>query len=159
MNNKELMGNIIDVGRMHHTYMERYLETTGVYHVQHHLLMYLSDHPDVAQTKIAKNFHVSTATIAVSLKKLEAGGYIVRRTNADDNRYNCVSITEKGKHVVEKSKCIFTSVDQQVLEVLSEEEKQIVGNCMKKLRAHLIELQETPVSQEELQANRKGELR
>lgn len=140
MNDKQLIGGILNISRMHHTYMEKNLDETGVYHVQHKILMYLSDHSGVPQTKIAENFHVSTATVAVSLKKLETGGYITRSTDKKDNRYNCVSITERGMEIVQKSKCIFVFTDKQVMQVLTEEEKEILGACLEKLQNNLINL-------------------
>ncbi|MGN0298055.1 MAG: MarR family winged helix-turn-helix transcriptional regulator [Lachnospiraceae bacterium] len=140
MKDKQLIGTILNISRMHHTYMEKSLDQTGVFHVQHRILMYLSEHPGVAQTKIAENFHVSTATVAVSLKKLEAGGYITRSIDKNDKRYNCVSITEKGYKVVQISQCIFRTTDAKVLEVLSPEERELVGACLTKVQNHLMQL-------------------
>lgn len=140
MNDKQLICGMLNVSRMHHTYMEKNLDETGVYHVQHKILMYLSDNPGIPQTKIAENFHVSTATVAVSLKKLETGGYITRSIDKKDNRYNCVSITEKGMEVVQKSKCIFAFSDRQVMKVLTEEEKETLETCLEKLQNNLINL-------------------
>ena len=48
-------------------------------------------------------YGVSGATMAVSLKKLEKGGYINRLVDQHDNRCNQICITEKGREVVEES--------------------------------------------------------
>ncbi|MEG7531564.1 MAG: helix-turn-helix domain-containing protein, partial [Hungatella sp.] len=68
-----LVQKYIRVTRMHRSVMERCLHVTGVYRSQHQILMYVMDNPNASQKEIAKLYGVSTATIAVSLKKLEKG--------------------------------------------------------------------------------------
>ena len=75
-----------------------------------------------------EEFGVSAAAIAVSLKKLEKGGYILRLMDKEDNRVNQVSITEKGKEVIHKSIRIFQETDQAFFEGFQEEEiRQLLG--------------------------------
>ncbi|HCS74075.1 MAG TPA: MarR family transcriptional regulator, partial [Clostridiales bacterium] len=51
--------------------MQSCLDETGVYQAQHRLLMAISRKPYSSQKKLAEAMQVSTATVAVSLKKLE----------------------------------------------------------------------------------------
>ena len=96
-----LIEKYIRVARLHRSMMERRLDGTGVYRSQHQILMFVSDNPNVSQKELARMYGVSGATIAVSLKKLERGGYIRRLVDQEDNRCNQICITDKGRKVVE----------------------------------------------------------
>lgn len=126
MERKELAHNSIRMFRRVDTMLRRYLDRkvchTGVYPTQHRLLMELYRNPNCSQVGLAEKFDVSAAAIAVSLKKLEKGGYITRLADEADNRINQVSVTEKGKEVIHKSFLIFEETDQCFFDGFSDEE-------------------------------------
>ena len=93
-----------------------------VYPTQHRLLMELYRNPNCSQVGLAEKFDVSAAAIAVSLKKLEKGGYITRLADEADNRINQVSVTEKGKEVIHKSFLIFEETDRCFFDGFTDEE-------------------------------------
>ena len=122
--------------------MQYYLDETGVYHAQHRLLMEISRHPNASQADIARFMDISPATIAVSLKKLEKGGYIRKEMDEADNRFNQITITEKGNRVVERSKRIFEATDRRVLEGFTETEKISLSLLLQKLNANLTRMED-----------------
>ena len=83
--------------------IEKKVNHTGVYQSQHRLLMHLNHHPNCSQIEIAREMEISPAAVAVSLKKLESGGYIMRETTESDSRTHRVTITKKGRSVIERS--------------------------------------------------------
>lgn len=95
---------------------------TGVYRSQHQILMHIALNPDASQKDIARMLDVTTATIAVSLKKLEKGGYIRRVMDTADNRCNRLQVTEKGERVVDQSHKIFLQTEQEIFAGFSEED-------------------------------------
>lgn len=119
---RELIERYIGVSRLHRTVLERELNKTGVYRSQHQLLMYIADNPNASQKEIAQQNHVTAATAAVSLKKLEQGGYICRVVDEQDNRYNKICITEKGSMLIEKSICYFQEVEKGIFAGFGPEE-------------------------------------
>lgn len=132
MNDEKLMRDTIMMIRrtegIFKKYLDRKVSYTGVYPTQHRLLMELNLNPGMSQIGLAEKFGVSAAAIAVSLKKLEKGGYILRLMDKEDNRVNQVSITEKGKEVIHKSIRIFQETDQAFFEGFQEEEiRQLLG--------------------------------
>jgi len=131
ISNKEVIRQLIIFAMKHRRIMQKFLDETGVYQAQHRLLMEIFRNPDASQNDIARSMDVSAATIAVSLKKLEKGGYIKRETVEEDNRFNKITITEKGNKVVEQSKQIFDLVHQKVFEGFSEEENVLCLLCCK----------------------------
>ena len=103
--------------------IDKKVGSTGVYRSQHRLLMMLGRHPDCSQTELAEKMEVSPAAIAVSLKKLEKGGYISRQCHQQDNRVNEVVVTKKGEQAICESILCFQEIEAAVLEGFSEEEK------------------------------------
>lgn len=137
---RELKAKFMHINRMHHKQAEKMLIKTGVHRNQHMILMHLY-HTKAApsQKEIANCFRISPAAVAVSLKKLENEGYILRNTSENDNRYNEITITEKGKYVVDMSKEILDSLDERSFGNLSSEEKEILGNLLDKVIDNLKE--------------------
>lgn len=127
----------IMMNKLHRAYLERELNRSGVYRSQHQLLMYISKYPNASQKDIADFHHVSTATVAVSLKKLEKGGYICRETDQEDNRFNKICITEKGRGIVEDSKKVFERMEQALFNSFSEEEMLQFEGLVDRLRLNL----------------------
>jgi len=135
--NKRIIRQLIDFAKKHRKLMQHYLDETGVYQAQHRLLMEISHQPNASQAEIARSMDISPATIAVSLKKLEKGGYIQRVMDETDNRFNQITITEKGNRVVEQSKQIFETTEGKVLEGFTEEEKTMLSILLQKLNTNL----------------------
>lgn len=111
-------------GHLHRDVLEKEVRQTGVYRSQHQILMYLSNHPEASQKDIADFLGVSTATIAVTLKKLEKAGYILRMSDPKDNRCNRIQLSRKGEEIVTCSHEIFHRVEEEMFFGFSEEEKE-----------------------------------
>jgi len=142
ISNKKIIYQLINFAMKHKKIMQSYLDETGVYQAQHRLLMEISHNKNVSQNDIARSMDVSPATIAVSLKKLERGGYISKEMDKEDNRFNKITITEKGNKVIEQSKKIFDSVDKKVFEGFTEEEKYTLHILLKKLDDNLVKIED-----------------
>lgn len=114
--------------RMVKRYLEKRFMGTGVYRGQHQILMHLFWAPDSSQAQLAEHMEISPAAVAVSLKKLEKGGYVRRQNRREDNRSNQIEITEKGRQVVDISIEIFHELDRTLYRGFSPEEtKQLCG--------------------------------
>ena len=129
--------------------MERRLDGTGVYRSQHQILMFASHNPNVSQKDLAEMYGVSGATMAVSLKKLEKGGYINRLVDQHDNRCNQICITEKGRKVVEESVLIFQRLERCMFEGFSEHDMDVLGNLLDRIYGNLDrDLKDGPIETE-----------
>lgn len=134
---RETVFKILRISRLHRKIVEHEIQQTGVYRSQHHMLMNLSRNPAASQTEIAQALEITPATVAVTLKKLEAGGYIKRSTCDDDNRFKQVEITKKGLDVVEQSHQIFSMVDEKMFDGFSEEELEQVNQYYNRMLKNL----------------------
>ena len=135
---KELNKKFMHINRMHHKAAERMLSKTGVHRNQHMLLMHLYHSKDApSQKEIANRFNISPAAVAVSLKKLENEGYILRNASENDNRYNQITITDKGKGVVDMTKEILDGLDERSFGNLSDDEKSTLATLLDKIISNL----------------------
>ena len=100
LSSRAIQHKFMCIGRMHRKAIENKLNNVGVHKSQNMILMHLyNSDSELSQKDIAKHFEISPAAVAVSLKKLECGGYIERNLNKDDNRFNKISITERAKRL------------------------------------------------------------
>ena len=118
--------------------IEKKVNHTGVYQSQHRLLMHLNHHPNCSQIEIAREMDISPAAVAVSLKKLESGGYITRETTESDNRTHRVTITKKGRSVIERSEQMFWETEKAMFEGFSEEEMQSLQQFFERIYENLL---------------------
>lgn len=146
---RELIETYMCVGRLHRMVLERQLNRTGVYRSQHQLLMFVAENPNVSQKELARFSHVSPATVAVSLKKLEHGGYIQRVVDEHDNRYNKICITEKGRAVVENSVRWFQKVERSIFDGFSPEEMTAMLGYLNRMQENLNGLMPETESEEQ----------
>lgn len=132
---------MIFINQMHRKKLERLLEGTGLHRAQHRLLMTLSEGEFESQAELAAVLEISTATVAVSLKKLERDGYIQKTTKKDDSRAKFVSLTDKGEDVVARSREIFAYMDQSVIRGFSEEELVTLRKFLKQMYDNVKEIE------------------
>jgi len=125
--------DILKIAREHRKTVEKRICSLGIHPSQHHFLMYIAKHGACTQNNIADAMEISAATVAVSLKKLEKGGYIEKQTSRTDSRSNLIALTAKGEDVVTKSKDMFDRVDREMFASLTEEEQQQLHNLMERV--------------------------
>ena len=123
--------------------IERRVKSTGVYSSQHRILMHLNVHPNSTQAELAELLEVSPAAIAVSMKKLEKGGYIERRQDASDNRVLQVIITHKGRQVIEQSISIFKKMEADMFDGFSDLEMQQLEGLFERMYRNLEQKKKT----------------
>lgn len=134
---RNVLGGYIRIMKLYRNIMDHRFKRTGVYRSQHRILVAISEHTNVSQKELAKQLYVSTATIAVSVKKLEKGGYITRIVNQDDNRLNKLCLTEKGKAMVRQSNEFFNGVEEQMFCGFSKDELAVMEQYMDRICENL----------------------
>lgn len=133
MDKKELVWDIIKIAREHRKTVEKRICSLGIHPSQHHFLMYIAKNGACTQNSIAEAMEVSAATVAVSLKKLEKGGYIEKRISQSDGRSNLIALTRKGEAVVEQSGEMFEWVDKEMFTSITEEEQYMLHNLLERV--------------------------
>ena len=146
----KLMEKYICVNRKHRKILEQRLNSTGVYRSQHQILMVISENPNISQKELARMYGVSGATITVSLKKLEQGGYISREVDSKDNRYNQIRLTEKGKGTVEQSIAIFDELEHHMFLSFSKEDFKKMGELLDRMYRNMEDYSKIKQEREDL---------
>ena len=125
-----------DVHRAHQNTILAALAERGVQDVgQPKVLFVLStlQHGCATQRELADMVHVSAATMANSLKRLERNGYIQRQSDERDSRCNLIVITHKGLEAVKRCQDAFDSVDTQLYAGFTAEEVEGLKNAFRRM--------------------------
>ena len=62
--------------------------------------MGLAREDGITQEELANNFHMNESTIARALRKLEDSGTVQRKVDNQNRRKKIITVTEKGKSIV-----------------------------------------------------------
>ncbi len=89
------------------------------------------------QRELATKLDITPATVAVSLRSLEKGGYVEKNSDPSDGRRNLISLTEKGAAAVDTCMTVFCNVDRTMFQSFSEEEVASFSRLLQKLSADL----------------------
>lgn len=79
-----------------------------------------------SQRELSDALRVSPASVAVSLKSLERGGYVEKLSDEKDQRRKAVRLTDKGRAALETCFSIFQGVDRRMLDGFTPEEMEQV---------------------------------
>ena len=126
--------------RLRRKLFDRNVKSLGIHHTQHRILMYISRHDGViSQKQISERFEISPAAVAGTIKKLEHNGYITRTVSENDNRYNDIQITDKGRKIIDDSRSFFIEIDKKTFENFTDEEVEQLMYLLNKMKKSLSE--------------------
>ncbi len=124
---------MIRAGHMHKCLIDSRAAELGIHRTQHRILMKLARHDKLpSQKELARWLDVTPAAVTVALKKLERDGY-VEKALGQDNRYNEVFITEKGRALVVRTRKLFSEIDKSLFDGFSSEELDACIASLEKL--------------------------
>ncbi len=136
---RAIMGKLMAIMRDHKSTIDSYVNETKLHKSQHRLLMVLSRmEKNISQRDLAEILNITPAAVAVTLKKMEKMGLVQRMVSEQDNRYNQVVLTDKGKKIVKESRKIFQYVDEKMFAGFSEEELEVFEEYLNRIKENLI---------------------
>ncbi len=128
---------MVRTNHMHKSLIDSRVGSLGIHRTHHMILMHLAKREKFpSQKQLAEHLNITPAAVTGALKKLESDGY-VEVTLGQDNRYNELRITEKGRELVEHTKRIFFEIDTDVFDGFTEEELDSYISCLEKLQANM----------------------
>ncbi len=129
------------INRLHRTVMDKAISATGLHRSQHMLLVHLSYTKNApTQKEIADAIQISSAAVAVMLKKMEQNGYITRVSPNGDMRCNKITITEKGLEILKTTKKMVDAIDTAIYADFTEQELTMFSSCLNKMETNLLKL-------------------
>ena len=133
-----ITAKMMTILRDHKSAIDQYVDETRLHKSQHRLLMSLAALGDrVSQKKLADYLNITPAAVAVTLKKLEKNGLVTKTISDEDNRFNNVTITEKGKKIVKESQKVFQNTDDVMFKDFTEEEILQLEGFMDRIQKNL----------------------
>lgn len=153
---RNVIVEMMNTNKKHRHLIENALDGCGVYRGQHQLLMFVARNKGKSQKEIAKGLGVTTATVAVSIKKLEKEGYIKKTMDKEDNRYNQIMLTKKGDEMVVKSRRLFEQVDEEMLKGFTMQELELLLDFFKRMKDNMEHAKVDPILLDQ-KKEKKGE--
>ncbi len=133
-----ITAKMMTILRDHKSAIDQYVDETRLHKSQHRLLMSLAALGDpVSQKKLADYLNITPAAVAVTLKKLEKNGLVTKTISNEDNRFNNVTITDKGKKIVKESQKVFQNTDDVMFKDFTEEEILQLEGFMDRIQKNL----------------------
>ena len=133
-----ITAKMMTILRDHKSAIDQYVDETRLHKSQHRLLMSLAALGDpVSQKKLADYLNITPAAVAVTLKKLEKNGLVTKTISDEDNRFNNVTITDKGKKIVKESQKVFQNTDDVMFKDFTEEEILQLEGFMDRIQKNL----------------------
>lgn len=125
---REIVGKLIQLNALKRISTHRAASEIGLYDGQMPLLETLERYGCLTQKALADRLHVSPASVAVSIKRMQKCGIVDKLPSEDDLRYNRVMLTEKGRDLTRRTRELFDHLDEELFAGFSEEEcEQLYG--------------------------------
>lgn len=105
----------------------------GVSRAEHHALRILSANEGCDISTFAANVGVSQPTATTTVDRLVEAGYITRTPCANDRRVTRLSLTDKGRDIVERSKQAHRAIMAPYIERLTRKEQEDLIRIIKKM--------------------------
>lgn len=134
---KQCMHLFMKCNRLHHALVETKVSALGLHRSQHSMLLTINFNGNISQKELAKRMEISPAAVTVTLKKLEAQGFIERAQSEDDSRVNNITVTEKGRDIICQTGAIFEEVDEKTFAGFSEEELEEFLSYLRRVSSNL----------------------
>ena len=131
--NRKIVGKFSKINLLHRINLQKISQKNGLYLGQLPILEYIIENDGCTQTEISKFMGVTPPSIATSIKRMENSGLVKRQTDASDQRYNRLSITEKGIELAKNCRESFNELDGKMFEGLSDNEREVFKQCLDKM--------------------------
>jgi DNA-binding MarR family transcriptional regulator len=95
---------------------------------------------------LARLLDVGKVTLGGLIDRLEENGFVTRTSDANDRRSKRISISRKGKALVEEMEAIALEVNDACMTGVSREEQRVLVDVLAKMKRNLISMNAVPSS-------------
>lgn len=137
MNYRETVHKLISTSLIHRYHITKSAQKAGLYYGQPMILEYIKENSLCTQKDLAHSLHISPASVATSIKRLEKNGFVKRSTDKEDVRKNRLSLTNKGLNILAEFRSICDETDKEMFNGFSEDECRILCDYLQRLYNNL----------------------
>lgn len=137
MDYREMVHKLISTSLIHRYHITKAAQKAGLYYGQPMILEYIKNNNLCTQKELANSLHISPASVATSIKRLEKNGFVNRVTDSEDVRKNRLFLTESGIKVLKNFRNVCDDTDKKMFEGFSQEECKLLCNFLERLYDNL----------------------
>ncbi|MFD3449333.1 MarR family winged helix-turn-helix transcriptional regulator [Microbacteriaceae bacterium 4G12] len=100
---------------------------------QYGVLIKIDEKPNLSQKEIADELQIDRTTMVDFIDHLESLNYLMRTKNPQDRRSYCITITPRGKEVLEACWKLLIQSEMEILSALDQEEQLFFKACLLKI--------------------------
>ena len=135
--NKNLDIFLRQVCKMHTNKVNEVLDEIGLHVGQPMMLKLLYKEDGLSQSILAREMVVTPATASSMVKRLEKGGYLIRKRDAEDERVSNIYLTEKGREVSSQLEDMQNKMEQMIFAGFSDEEKKTMRSFLERIMKNM----------------------
>lgn len=139
---------IHDVSRLRRTAFDKRMRPLGITRSQWSVLARISSHGDhgITQTELAGILDLGKVALGGLVDRLETGGFVQRRADANDRRINRVFLTSKGNVSLELMTQVAVEMNAIVMKGISVERQHMLSDTLSEMKVNLLALDTVPGS-------------
>ncbi len=123
--------------RTHRRTMHRYFQSIGLFNGHPIMLFRIRQRPGLTQKELAEEMEISAASVAISVKRMEAAGLIERRRDETDARIIHLYLTPEGQKMDAACGKGRDFMIRTMYRDLTDEEKQTLYSLLEKMTDNL----------------------
>ncbi len=137
-----------DVARLMRTMYDRRMAPLGLTRSQWWVLNHLYFHEGISQTEFAAVLDIEKATVGRLLDRLEAKGWVSRKSDEHDKRTKRVYLTEQVQPTLQIMRDMAAVTRDEAVRSLNKTERKQLRNMLKRMRDDLSEMTSTASTSE-----------
>ncbi|MBO4383944.1 MAG: MarR family transcriptional regulator [Clostridia bacterium] len=104
---------------------------------QMRMIEFISKNDGCTQAEVAEEMQVSPASVAQSLKRMEASNYVSRDACKGNLRANSLHITEDGLSAAKNCRKVFDELESEMFSGFSEDEQKLASELLSRIIRNL----------------------
>jgi DNA-binding MarR family transcriptional regulator len=137
--NDSIFHLLIQVAKANHQQIHKRLHNLEVHRGQPPLIQLLWKEDGRTQKELSESLHLSSATMAKMVKRMEKSGFIVKKQDSQDLRKSRVYLTTKGKQIKEELDRIQNEIEEKATTGFTTEEKLLLRRFLIQIRDNLLD--------------------
>lgn len=128
---------LIQMCKAHRARTAELLADLDVHVGQEMILVALWQQDGVPMTQLAERLEVQPPTVSRMVQRMESTGLVERRSSDTDQRVSFVHVTEKGRAIQGDIEAVWSTIEQQMTQGLSGQERDALHQMLERVRGNL----------------------